>query len=210
MRGSAWLEAYTMTRCIEMRLRFLFRLILRLVLSTLLSVAEGRGQAATVVDPSGTWLTEDGRARVRLERCGAAPERICGYIVWMKETADAKGQPFRDRLNPDPTRRSRALLGHQILLGLKPGPDGRYAGEVYNAEDGKTYGVSVWRDSAGQLAVKGCLLGLFCATQSWTPTRDAAIGQLLGVTGDAGGPFADPEWAAPRQPAATAARARTR
>ncbi|WP_316195964.1 MULTISPECIES: DUF2147 domain-containing protein [unclassified Bradyrhizobium] len=210
MRGSAWLEADTRTRSIEVKIGFLLRVVLRLALSMLLSVAEGRGQAATVSDPGGTWLTEDGRARVRLERCGAAPERICGYVVWMKELVDSRGQPFRDRLNPDPAKRPRALLGHQILLGLKPTADGRYAGEVYNAEDGKTYGVSVWRDSPGRLAVKGCLLGLFCATQSWTQTRDAAPGQLLGPTGDPTGPVADPEWAAPRLPAATAAKTRAR
>lgn len=85
-----------------MTLRFVLRVGLRIVVSLLLSMAEGRGHAAPVGDPLGTWLTEDGRARVRVERCGAMADRVCGYIVWMKETADAKGQPFRDRLNPDP------------------------------------------------------------------------------------------------------------
>jgi hypothetical protein len=72
-------------------MRILFRIIIRIAVATLMMVAQNRGQAATTTDPSGTFLTEDGRARVRVERCGSAPERICGYIVWMKEAADAKG-----------------------------------------------------------------------------------------------------------------------
>ena len=86
-------------------MKIVLRLIIRTAVATLLAVAQNRGHAATSTDPSGTFLTEDGRARVRIERCGAALERICGYIVWMKDTADTKGQPMRDKLNPDPARR---------------------------------------------------------------------------------------------------------
>ncbi|UFZ06522.1 DUF2147 domain-containing protein [Bradyrhizobium ontarionense] len=183
-----------------MTLRFVLRVSLRIVVSLLLSMAESRGHAAPASDPTGTWLTEDGRARVRIERCGAMPDRLCGYIVWAKEAADARGQPFRDRLNPDPAKRSRLLLGHQMLLGLKPNPDGRYAGEVYNAEDGKTYSVSIWREGPKMLAVKGCLLGLFCATQGWAQVTDLVPGQLVAATGEGGGPVPDREWAAPKPP----------
>jgi hypothetical protein len=31
--------------------------------------------AVEPVDPSGTWLTEDGRARIRVERCGTGSNR---------------------------------------------------------------------------------------------------------------------------------------
>jgi uncharacterized protein (DUF2147 family) len=189
-------------------MKILMRIIIRTVIATLLTVAQNRGQAATPIDPSGTFLTEDGRARARIERCGAAAERICGFIVWMREPADAKGQPVRDRLNPDPARRARPLLGHQFILGLKPAGDGRFAGEIYNAEDGRTYGATIWRETADRLKVKGCLLGMFCSTQSWTRTTDALPGQLLGMTGDTTGPTADPEWAAAVAPAM--ARMRTR
>jgi hypothetical protein len=43
------------------------------VLAVVQILIAGSGNAATVADPSGTWLTEDGRARVRVERCGATP-----------------------------------------------------------------------------------------------------------------------------------------
>jgi len=176
-------------------MRILVRIIIRIAVLTLTMVAHNRGQAATPTDPSGTFLTEDGRARVRVEHCGSAPERICGYIVWMMEATDAKGQPLLDKLNPDPAKRSRPLLGHQLIFGLRPSTEGRFAGEIYNAEDGKTYGITIWRETTDRLKVKGCLLGMFCFTQSWALASSAAPGQLVGVTGDATGPTPEAEWA---------------
>src|SRR3954467_2106493 len=39
-------------------------------------------QSAPAQDPSGTWLTEDGRARIRVEKCGPDQNHLCGYVVW--------------------------------------------------------------------------------------------------------------------------------
>jgi uncharacterized protein (DUF2147 family) len=190
-------------------MRILFQIIIRIAVLTLTMLAQNRGHAATPTDPSGTFLTEDGRARVRVERCGSAPERICGYIVWMKEVTDVKGQPLLDKLNPDPAKRARPLLGHQLILGLRPSTEGRFAGEIYNAEDGKTYGITIWREATDRLKVKGCLLGIICSTQSWALASSAAPGQLIGVTGEAAGPTPEAEWAVrPARP--EIARMRTR
>jgi hypothetical protein len=41
-----------------------------------------------------------------------------------------KGQPYRDTNNPDQDKRSRALLGHQLIMGLQPTPEGLFEGEV--------------------------------------------------------------------------------
>ena len=161
----------------------------------LMAVVEpGNAASAAAADPSGTWLTEDGRARVRIERCGAKLEQICGYIVWMKDPTDTNGQPLRDQNNPDLAKRTRPLLGHQLILGLKPGADGRFEGQIYNAENGKSYEISLRRE-ATDLKVKGCMLSVFCATQTWTQTMNALPGQLVGMTGDPTGPKADKEWA---------------
>ncbi len=105
----------------------------------------------------------------------------------MKEPVDPRGQPLRDSLNPDPDKRARALLGHQLILGLKLTPEGRFDGDIYNAEDGKSYAVSLWRDKSDRLKLKGCLMKFLCQTQTWTQTLDVQSGQLVGLTGDAGG-----------------------
>ena len=170
------------------------RTILRIVLAVVQIVIAGPGNTASVADPSGTWLTEDGRARVRVERCGASLEQICGFIVWMKEPTDANGQPLKDLNNPDPAKRSRPLLGHQLIMGLRPAVDGRFDGSIYNAENGKSYEISLRRD-ARDLKVKGCMLSILCASQTWTQTMNALPGQLVGMTGDPTGPRADREWA---------------
>jgi len=175
-------------------MKIVFRLILRALLAVAMMSSANRGEAASPADPSGTWLVEDGRARVRLERCGTARDNICGFIVWMKSPVDGRGEPYRDSKNPDPDKRARTLLGHQLLMGLRATPDGRFAGDIYNAEDGKFYSVSLWRESSDRLKLKGCLIGLFCQTQTWQQTVDVQPGQLVGFTGDLNGPLADKEW----------------
>ena len=170
------------------------RIVTRSAIALCQVVLAGPGAAATPIDPSGTWLTEDGRARVRIERCGAKAEQVCGYVVWMKETADASGQPLRDQNNPDVAKRSRPLLGHQLIMGLKPSPEGYFNGQIYNAENGKSYEISLSRGGT-DLKVKGCMLSVFCASQTWTQTTNALPGQLVGMTGDPTGPKADKEWA---------------
>jgi uncharacterized protein (DUF2147 family) len=178
-------------------MKIVVRVILRaLITIIMMSSAGGRAEVATPPDPSGTWLVEDGRARIRLERCGSARDRICGYIVWMKDPADARGQLYRDSQNPDPDKRARALLGHQLLMGLQVTPDGVFAGDIYNGEDGKFYSVSLWRESSDRLKLKGCLIKLLCQTQTWQRTFDVHPGQLVGLTGDLNGARADKEWAA--------------
>jgi uncharacterized protein (DUF2147 family) len=191
----------------------LMKIILRVILRTLITIimmssAGGHAEVAAPADPVGTWLVEDGRARIRLERCGSARDRICGYIVWMKDAVDARGQPYRDSQNPDPDKRARALLGHQLLMGLQATSDGQFAGDIYNAENGKFYSVSLWRESSERLKLKGCLIKLLCQTQTWQRTFDVQPGQLVGLTGDLNGPRADQEWAA--VPGPKSAQAKTR
>ena len=146
---------------------------------------------AKAADPTGTWLTEDRRARVRTERCGPGNANLCGYIVWGSKPLDEKGQPRRDQENPDPQKRTRLLLGHQMILGLKPGEDGQYSGQIYNGDNGKSYAVTIWSEEPSTLMVKGCLLAVLCGTQTWTRVTDVVPGQLKGATNKEGGPRSD-------------------
>ncbi|WP_132255067.1 DUF2147 domain-containing protein [Methylobacterium segetis] len=157
--------------------------------------ASSQGRAAQAIIPTGTWLTEDGRARVRTEPCGSDATRLCGFIVWGSKPLDENGKPKVDRYNPNPAKQGRPQLGHQMLLGLKSNSDGRFEGKIYNAEDGKSYDVMVWSDQPSLLTVKGCML-VFCASQAWKRVADVAPGQLQGATDAPGGPRSDPEWAA--------------
>ena len=167
--------------------------------------------AAAPQDPSGTYLTEDGRARIRVERCLSAPDQMCGYVVWLKTPLNDQGQTRVDFRNPDAKKRERLSLGHQMFMGLKSNADDRYEGQVYNSDDGKRYDVSIWPESANVLNVRGCLVAFLCKTQEWKRTSDALPGQLAGPTGGANGPRPDAEFAgrsgtATAQPASASRR----
>ena len=158
---------------------------------------------AAPADPGGTWLVKDGDARVRIEHCPRQRDRICGYLVWTKEAAT--GQADRDENNPDTAKRSRPVLGMQILLGLAV--DGAaFSGQIYNAENGKTYDAHVTREDATHLTLKGCVLTYLCQSQTWTRVDDVARGQLAGPVDGPDGPRADAGWAQPKSALAKAKR----
>ncbi|AWI88812.1 DUF2147 domain-containing protein [Methylobacterium sp. DM1] len=122
-------------------------------------------------DLSGTWLTGDGRAKIRIDRCGPAGSNACGKVVWLKSPADDAGAPRTDVKNPDPKKRVRPIIGLTLLDNLKP-EDASFAGEIYNADEGKIYQVSLERESDAELNVQGCMLKVLCGSQTWTRVPD--------------------------------------
>jgi uncharacterized protein (DUF2147 family) len=119
-------------------------------------------------EPGGTWSTEGGKATVRIAACGAA---LCGTIVALKEPNDsATGRPLTDKNNPDPNARTKPMIGVQIVLGMRPsGTPNKWSGQVYNAEDGKTYTGYLTLENANTIKLEGCILGgMICKTQTWT------------------------------------------
>jgi len=119
--------------------------------------------AASAAEPTGTWVTKNGDAHIRVAKCGAA---MCGTIAWLREPIDrATGQPQIDSNNPDPAKRSRKILGLTIFA-VQPDNDGSYVGTIYNADDGQSYRGKVIRRSPTQLEVQGCL-GVICGSEIW-------------------------------------------
>ena len=118
--------------------------------------------------PLGTWLTGEKDAQVRITNCGGA---ICGSLVWLKEPNDpATGRPKTDKNNTDASKQSRPLLGVAIVLAMKPsGTPNQWAGDVYNASDGRTYSGFFTMTGANTAELKGCVMGgLICKGQNWT------------------------------------------
>ena len=122
---------------------------------------------ALAADPTGTWLTQTGGSRIRIADCGGA---LCGTIIWLKEPNDPDtGKPKTDKNNSDAAKRARPLLGVQIVLGMKPAGADKWTGQVYNAEDGKTYSGNLTFTGGDSLQLQGCALGgLVCEAQTWT------------------------------------------
>jgi len=174
-----------------------------------LATLPGLAQAASPNDPTGTYLTEDGRARIRVEKCGPQNTNLCGYVVWLKVPLNDKGQPRIDFKNPDTKKQTRPSLGHQLVMGLKPNAEARYAGKIYNADEGKFYDVTMWSEQPTELNVRGCMLGFLCGSQTWNKVTDVAPGQLTAATNQPGGPRSDAEWMPKPAAAAKPAGAKT-
>lgn len=114
---------------------------------------------AAAAEPTGEWLVADGTARIRIEPCAGA---LWGVIAWTQT-------PGTDDNNPDPAKRSRSLVGMPILLNMKKAETNRWDGEVYNAENGKTYTSNISLVKNDVLRIEGCLLGgFFCGGENWT------------------------------------------
>ncbi len=135
----------------------------RLIVASILSASFVT--SALAESPVGEWLVEDGTARIRILPCGSS---LWGVISWTKDT------PGTDENNPNPALRNRSVMGLPILLNMKPSGQ-RWEGEVYNAENGKTYSANINLASRDVLAIEGCVFGgIFCGGENWTRVSTGA------------------------------------
>jgi uncharacterized protein (DUF2147 family) len=115
--------------------------------------------------PDGIWLTQAGDAKVRVSRCGGG---ICGVVVWLKDPIDpATGKPQVDDKNPNPAVARRPIIGLPLFSGMRPAGPNKWSGQIYNADDGKTYASNISVAGPDTLRVEGCVGG-FCGGKTWT------------------------------------------
>jgi uncharacterized protein (DUF2147 family) len=109
-------------------------------------------------DPSGTWLTADGRGVIAIAQCGHA---LCGRIVGI----------YREPTEPMPTdMNGRPQCGLTIITNEKPDADGTWLGQVTDPRDGIAYHAKLWLDADGNLHLRGFIgVPLLGATQVWRP-----------------------------------------
>ena len=115
-------------------------------------------------DPTGIWLSQDGDVKMKVAHCGDA---ICSTIAWLKNPNDDKGKPKVDLNNADASKRNRPVMGSPIILPMKADGADKWSGQVYNAEDGKTYSGSFTLAGATRADLKGCV-AIICKTKTWT------------------------------------------
>ena len=119
-------------------------------------------------DVSGIWLTQAGDAKVRVSKCGGG---ICGVVVWLKERIDpATGKPQVDDKNPNPALAKRPMIGLPLFSGMRPSGPNKWSGQIYNADDGKSYDSNISVSGPETLRVEGCV-GVLCGGESWTRAR---------------------------------------
>lgn len=134
------------------------------LLATSLATPPAGPGANAVSDPTGFWLTEEETAVVRIERCD---EGLCGWIHWI-----AEGGRTEDDLNVDRSMRTRPLCGLQILSGFEQNegnPAEWRQGEVYAADDGRTYSARIRMEEVDRMDLRGYRgITLLGRSQTWT------------------------------------------
>ncbi|MEH2481852.1 uncharacterized protein (DUF2147 family) [Nitrobacteraceae bacterium AZCC 2146] len=116
-------------------------------------------------EATGTWQTQAGDARVRVSKCGGG---LCGAVVSLRDKIDPNtGKPPIDDKNPDPAKAKRSMIGVQLFIDMRPAGPNRWSGQIYNADDGKTYASNVSVAGPDTLKVEGCV-GAFCGGENWT------------------------------------------
>jgi uncharacterized protein (DUF2147 family) len=133
------------------------------IVATLLMAAPATAQSA---GPDGIWLTQQGDAKVRVSKCGVG---ICGVVVWLKEPIDpTTGKPQVDDKNPNPALAKRRIIGLSLFSGMHPTGPNQWAGQIYNADDGKIYASKISVTGPATLKVEGCIGTSLCGGEQWS------------------------------------------
>jgi len=110
-------------------------------------LAPAPGFAAAEPSPFGLWARGDGKARVRIERCGAD---VCAVNTWIRE--GTRGEKVGDRL----------------VMTVAPAGGGRWTGTAFDPQRDLGYRLTM-TVGATSMTTRGCIVaGLLCKDMGWT------------------------------------------
>ena len=125
------------------------------------------GVGDAMAEPTGLWRDSSGTT-IRVQRCGAA---LCGTIVSMSPANDpATGSPWTDKHNPDQTRHGVPLIGLKVFIDMQPAGSGKWSGQLYNTDDGRSLRGNLVDRGPDVLRVEGCV-GARCGGENLTRVR---------------------------------------
>jgi len=104
-------------------------------------------------DILGKWRTESRESIIEIYRDGSS---YGGKVIWTENPNDENGQPKKDVLNPDPTKRTNNFVGTVIMKGFTfDGDETWRSGEIYDLTHGKTYKAQITLKDANTLKMRG-------------------------------------------------------
>ena len=113
-------------------------------------------------DPiEGAWRKDDGQATIRLS---VENGKLTGKVIEVAE--DSK---VRDFNNPDPSLRTRKIIGLPIVKGFWKEDNQWTGGTVYDPSKGKTYKGTIWLENESTLKMRGFIgVSAIGRTATWT------------------------------------------
>jgi uncharacterized protein (DUF2147 family) len=122
--------------------------MLKLTLVTSVAVLTATGQAySSGQSIHGTWMRDDGNARVRIAACG---QSLCATNVWIGDTSGGEE------------------VGDRLVMSVEPDARGRLSGTAFDPKRDLTYSIRIDLREAN-LVTRGCILGgLLCKSVDWS------------------------------------------
>ncbi len=114
-------------------------------------------------DIVGVWLTEIKDAKIEIYKKG---QKYYGKVVWLKTPNKKNGQPVKDIHNPNEAKKSRPIMGLNILTDLVFKDNEWSGGKIYDPKNGESYDCKIWLED-GKIKLRG-YLGWFYDTKTWT------------------------------------------
>jgi uncharacterized protein (DUF2147 family) len=105
------------------------------------------GSVAQAADINGMWARSDGKAKVKIAKCGAD---ICATNTWIKP-----GTPSEK-------------AGDVLVMKVQKVSDSTYSGSAFDPQRDMSYKITL-DVGASKMTSKGCVLGgLLCKGVGWT------------------------------------------
>lgn len=115
-------------------------------LPLVLALVAFSAHSAAANDLDGTWLRDDGNARVRIAPCG---DKICATNLWIGDTSNGEA------------------AGDKLIMTLARQADGSFSGTAYDPKRDWSYSMTI-KTAPGELTTRGCILGrLVCRDVGW-------------------------------------------
>jgi uncharacterized protein (DUF2147 family) len=131
---------------------------LALALALTHAAAPAVGAEREPPDPVGLWLTQDRGGVIAVEPCG---DNLCVHIAGIVLDRPSDPTPLDSR--------GVSQCGLRLVDGAARLKPNLWQGKILDPRDGKRYGVQLWLNPDGTLALRGYLgVSLLGRTETWT------------------------------------------
>lgn len=118
-----------------------------LIAAALVPMVATPALAASTPSPFGLWARGDGKAKVKVERCGAD---LCATNTWIR--AGTKGEK----------------AGDVLVMSVKPENPSLWSGTAFDRQRDMTYRMTL-NVGDKNMTTRGCVLaGIVCKDMGWT------------------------------------------